>query len=100
MTKEEISGRIAELSTLVNEIETSRAWQIAMKEISSLIQELDDAWQNVDSEQFARMQITKQGFLSVLNLKAEWEAELAGHQETLAALENPDLVQLGDFDNE
>ena len=100
MTKEEMSGRIAELSTLVNEIEGTRAWQIAMNEISSLIDELDGSWQNVDEDRFYKMQVTKRSFQSVLYLVDTWKAELEELQETLAAVENPDIVQNGDFDNE
>ena len=95
-----MTARIGELEVLVKELEGTRVWQIAMANIVELVENLDDCWQNCEYEKFKEMQVTKRGFLSIINLVEDWKGELEQVKEDLAYLENPDLVQAGDFDNE
>ena len=100
MVTEGLTERIGELQHLVSEIDSTRAWQLAMKLIGEQIDLLNENWQAVDAEKFKEMQVTKIGLLSVLDLVNDWKEELAQCLEQLEAEQNPASIQQDDFDNE
>jgi len=100
MDKSQLLDRIDELSIIVREIETSNAWRLAMKEIGSLIEQLDDNWQSLTPETFQEAQTRKLGLMSVLSLVEDWAYELDDLKEQHQRLEHPDKFQEGDYDTE
>ncbi len=89
----EMTNRMAELETMLNEVENTQAWKIMLKDINGLVEELDLCWQNQsDVDELRKMQVTKLGLLTVTNLREDWQNELDTLREDLATIENKDLV--------
>ena len=97
---DQIRARVSKLTTIVMDVEKSDAWSFAMEEIESLITELDQNWQALNHDDFRKAQISKQGLMAVTTLVDSWRDELAQLEEDLFAYENPDKVQIGDYDGE
>jgi uncharacterized protein with HEPN domain len=89
-----------ELECLVSEIENQKSWQIALSQINEQIDILDNHWQDVSQDKFKEMQITKIGLMSVLGIVGSWKQELDNLKLELEARQNPDKIQVSDFDNE
>ena len=99
MTTEK-SKRIHELEILIRDIESSYAWQIAMKELKSRADELDELWQHAKDMDLYKMQVTKVALESVIHIVDLWKEDLEELKEELHAEENPEKVQNGDYDGE
>jgi len=96
----ELTDRVCELEKLTGQIESFEPFQIALSQIAEKIRILDDNWQNVDKDNVYRMQVTKMGLMEVIGIVDEWREELKELKAQLVAEQNPDKIQLGDFDNE
>ena len=91
------TDRIEELEILTREIETSHAWQIAMRELEGRCDELNDLWHECPQEGLFKMQVTKLAILEILGIVDEWRDELA---ELKKQVQEEGFVQTGDFDND
>lgn len=81
--KEEMIERIKELSVLVNDIEESPAWKVAMKELKAKIETLDSCWQSCPQDKLLELQITKLSVMEIIRITEEWKEELEALKEEL-----------------
>lgn len=98
MVDEELIKRAEELTLLTKEIESSPAWQIAMKELEHKINTLNDSWQHANAEQVLQLQIAKLATMEILQIVDEWKEELAEIKEQIS--DQQEGAQTTDFNNE
>ena len=95
-----MSDRLRELEYLVSEINTSDAWKIAMRELKTKADLLDETWQSTPKEKVFELQVTKLAIMEILTIVDEWQDELDDIKEQVKDDKSPEGIQEGDFDNE
>jgi len=98
--KEDLQDRLGECSVVVNDLVSTQAWKILLKDMNKQKQNIDDCWQNTKADQLDALKAIKMGVMHVINVPVSYQQEKDYIEKELEKIDNPEEVINKDYDNE
>ena len=99
--EEQIIQRITECSLVVDKLNNDPAWKIVLRDLDTLLKQIDFNWQDITDEKvLQRARTMKVAVTHLMNTKLNYENELKAAQEELVKIQNPETIIQKDADNE
>ena len=99
--EEQVIQRISECSLVVDKLNNDSAWKIILRDLDTLLKQIDFNWQDITDEKILqRARTMKVAVTHLMNTKLNYENELKAAQEELVKIQNPESIIQKDADNE
>lgn len=101
LLEENLRKVISRSSAVINEMKSSKSWEIILEDFNKTKTTIDDNWHLVDDEKkLKELRVTKMAIMSILNTLSNYEHDKVEAEKQLYALEHPDKVQTSDYDGD
>lgn len=102
LTEEVLIARMAECNLVLGELSVSNTWKIVLDDVRSLMQTLDDNWQNIipGTDKLQEARVMKMVCKHLSDLPNKYLEEATKIEDKLKEIQNPDKSISKDADND
>ena len=98
--KEDLQDRLGECSIVMNDLKSTQAWKILLKDMEKQQANIDGCWQNTPADKIESLKVLKMGVMHVINVPVSYQQEKDYIEKELEKIDNPEEVINKDYDNE